>query len=153
MARHFGQLQRMERKIAELQEKAKWAETDRATDKYLRRADAILARIKNIRDNRRSFGERARGNTNRRGVPHSREARAKMSKARKEFWKTKAGFQKMWRARRARQFREAGRCLLRFPRFPASVEREWLDVYRKKYHRITGKHLGRSDIHLYHEGN
>jgi len=105
VSRHFGQLQRMERKIAELKEKAKWAQTDGATDKYLRRADAILARIKNIRDNRRAFGERARGNTNRREVPHSREARAKMSKARKEFWKTKAGFQKMWRARRIRQYR------------------------------------------------
>jgi hypothetical protein len=138
VARHFGQLQRMERKIAELQEKAKWAETDRATDKYLRRADAILARIKNIRDNRRSFGERARGNTNRRGVPHSREARAKMSKARKEFWKTKAGFQKMWRARRIRQYREAGRCRQRYPRLPDSVDKRWLKTHRRNYKKIVG---------------
>jgi hypothetical protein len=146
VARHFGQLQKMERKIAELKEKAKWAQTDRATDRYLRRVDAILARIKNIRDNQRAFGERARGNTNRRGVPHSREARAKMSKVRKEFWKTKAGFQKMWRARTMRQYREAGKCLLRYPRLPVSVDKGWLKIYRRSYKKIVGK---LPDIHYY----
>jgi hypothetical protein len=138
VVRHFGQLQKMERKIAELKEKAKWAQTDGATDKYLRRADAILARIKNIRDNQRAFGERARGNTNRRGVPHSREARAKMSKARKDFWETRTGSQKMWRARRMRQYREAGRCLLRYPRLPVSVDGGWLKTYRRNYKKIVG---------------
>lgn len=146
MTRHFGQLQKMERKIAELKDRAKWARTDGAADKYLRRADAILAHITNILDNQRAFGEGARGNTNRRGVPHSREARAKMSKARKEFWKSKAGFQKMWRARRMRQYREAGKCLFRFSRLSTSVDKRWLKSYRKRYKEIFGT---LPDIHCY----
>jgi hypothetical protein len=150
VARHFGQLQKMEQKIAELKEKAKWAQTDGAADKYLHRADTILARIKNISDNRRAFGERSRGNTNRRGVPHSREARAKMSKARRDFWKTKAGFQKMWRARRMRQYREAGRCLLRYPRLPDSVDKRWLKTHKRNYKKIVGT---TPELRLYPDGS
>jgi len=61
-----------------------------------------------------------------------------MSRARKAFWKSKAGFEKMWRARRRRQFREQGKCLMRFPRLASTVDREWLRTYRKRYKKIIG---------------
>jgi hypothetical protein len=91
---------------------------------------------------------------NRKGVVHTARSRQEMSRTRKHLWRDHKFFKKMWRARRARQFREKGECLLRFPRLGvSSTEKEWLKVYRKSYHRITGKHLGRSAIILYHEGN
>lgn len=91
---------------------------------------------------------------NRKGAVHTGGSRQEMSRTRKRLWQDHKFSKKMWRARRARQFREKGKCLLRFPRLGVlSTEKEWLKVYRKSYHRITGKHLGRSAIILYHEGN
>lgn len=90
---------------------------------------------------------------NRKGAVHTRRSRQEMSRTRKHMWQDHKFSKKMWRARRARQFREKGKCLLRFPRLPvSSTDREWLKGYRKRYRRITGKHLGSSDI-LYYEGN
>jgi hypothetical protein len=153
MAKQFEQLKRMREKVDRLKEKARQAGNPRMGDKYLRHADIILASIQAIKDNRKEFGERAQGSVNFRGMRHSREARQKMSSVRKDFWKSKAGFEKMWRARKARQFREKGKCRLRFPRLDVSVEQEWLALYCKRYNKITGMHLRRSDIHLYHEGS
>jgi hypothetical protein len=138
MSRQFGQLQRMESKIAQLIEKAKLAESDKARERYLRQADQVQARIQAIRDNWKAFTGESRGNTNRRGIPHSSEARRKMSERRRAFWKSKAGFEKMWRARRRRQYREKKKCLLRFPRLPSSVDKEWLRAYRKRYKSVVG---------------
>ena len=88
------------------------------------------------------------------GCEHTEESRKKMSKTRKALWQKHEFREKMWRARRARQFREKGRCLLRFPRFgQSSTKQEWLKVYRKRYRTITGEHVRRSDIILHHEGN
>jgi hypothetical protein len=153
MAKQFEQLKRMRGKADRLKEKAIQAGNSRMADKHLRQADNILASVQAIKDNWKEFGERAQGNVNFKGMRHTREVREKMSSARKDFWKSKAGFDKMWQARRARQFREKGKCLLRFPRLGVSVEQEWLAAYRKRYHKITGKRLGRSDVHLYHEGD
>src|SRR5580692_11485509 len=121
MAAHYDQLKRMMEKVERLKERARTAHDPRIAEKHLRRADVMLASVQAIKDNRKEFGERARGNTNFKGARHSREAREKMSLARKEFWQSNAGFQKMWRARRRRQYREKGKCLIRFPRIPASV--------------------------------
>jgi len=143
----------MREKAARLREKARLAGDPRFAERYLRQAENILASIQAIKDNWKAFGESARGNNYRRGARHSPEARAEMSSVRKDFWKSKAGFEKMWRARRRRQYREEGKCLLRFPRLGvSSIDQEWLATYRKRYRRITGKPLGRSDI-LYHEGS
>jgi hypothetical protein len=87
------------------------------------------------------------------GYEHSRESRRKISRAVKNRLAEPRIFAKMWRARRARQFREKGKCLLRFPRLDVSnTDQEWLDTYRKRYRKITGKPLGRSDI-LYQQGD
>ena len=153
MAGQYGQVDRMREKAARLREKARLADDPRFAERYLRQADNVLASIQAIEDNWKAFGERARGNTFRRGARHSPEARAEMSRLRKDFWESKAGFDKMWRARRRRQFRENGKCPLRFPRLGvSSTDQKWLDTYRDRYRRITGKRLGKSDI-LYHEGN
>lgn len=153
MAKQYDQLKRMRGKVDRLKEKARQAGSSRMADKYLRQADNILASIQAIKDNWKEFGERAQGNTNFKGMRHSREARVKMSSARKDFWKSKAGSEKMWRARRRRQYQENGECPLRFPRLGvSSTDQKWLDTYRDRYRRITGKRLGRADI-LYHEGN
>ncbi len=86
---------------------------------------------------------------NRKGAVHTGGSRQEMSRTRKRLWQDHQFSEKMWRARRARKFREEGRCLLRFPRLSAStIEHKWLRAYRKSYHRITGKHLGTSDITL-----
>jgi len=70
-----------------------------------------------------------------------------MSTAREEFWERKAGFEKMWRARRRRQYREKGKCPMRFPRLGvSSTDQKWLDTYRKKYRTITGKPLAKSEF-------
>jgi hypothetical protein len=146
MAKQYEQLKRMRGKVDRLKEKARRAGSPRMADKYLRQADIILASIQAIKDNWREFGERAQGNVNFKGMRHSREAREKMSSARKDFWKSKAGFEKMWRARRARQFREKGKCLIRFPRLPASMDKDWLRKYRKRYRTVIGEN---PDIRLY----
>jgi hypothetical protein len=152
MAKQYEQLKRMKEKVDRLKEKARQAGSPRMADKYLRQADIIIASIQAIKDNWKEFGERAQGNDNFKGMRHSREAREKMSSVRKDFWKSKAGSEKMWRARRRRQYREKGECPLRFPRLDiSSADQEWLAAYRKRYRRITGKRLGKSDI-LYHEG-
>jgi hypothetical protein len=142
MAKQYEQLKRMREKADRLKEKARQASNPRIAEKHLRHADTILASIQAIKDNWKDFGERARGNTNFRGMRHSREAREKMSSARKNFWKGKAGFEKMWRARRRRQYREKGKCLIRFPRLPSSVDEKWLKIYRKRYKRVIGQHPG-----------
>lgn len=88
------------------------------------------------------------------GHEHTEESRRKISAAVKDRLAEPRIFEKMWRGRRRRQYREKGKCLLRFPRLGvSSTAKEWLDAYRKSYHRITGKYLGRSAIILYHEGN
>jgi hypothetical protein len=146
MAKQYEQLKRMREKVDRLKEKATQAGSPRMADKYLRQADNILASVQAIKDNWKEFGERAHGNNNFKGMRHSREAREKMSTARKNFWKSKAGFEKMWRARRRRQYREKGKCLLRFPRLPSSVDKDWLMTYRKKYKRVIGQY---PDIRFY----
>jgi hypothetical protein len=146
MAAHYDQLKRMMEKVERLKERARTAHDPRIAEKHLRRADVMLASVQAIKDNRKEFGERARGNTNFKGARHSREAREKMSLARKEFWQSNAGFQKMWRARRRRQYREKGKCLIRFPRIPASVDKDWLKACRKRYRTVIGEN---PDIRLY----
>ena len=138
MGGQYGQVKRMREKADRLKEKAGQAEDPRTADKYGRWADNILASVQAIKDNWKAFGERAQGNTHRRGVRHSPEAREKMSRSRKAFWKSKAGFEKMWRARKRRQAREKRECLLRFPRLPSSVDKEWLKIYRDRYRRLIG---------------
>jgi hypothetical protein len=87
---------------------------------------------------------------NRREAVHTGKSRQQMSESRKRLWQNREFREKMWRARRARQFREKGKCLLRFPRLGvSSTEKEWLDAYRKRYHRITGKRLVKSAIVYY----
>jgi len=139
MAKQYEQLKRMRGKVDRLKEKARQAGNDRMAAKYLRQADNILASIQAIQDNRKNFGEIAKGNDNFKGMRHSRGAREKMSSARKDFWKSKAGFEKMWRARRRRQYREKRKCLIRFPRLPASVDKDWLRTYRKRYRTVIGE--------------
>jgi hypothetical protein len=146
MAKQFEQLKRMLEKIERLQERARRAGDDRVAAKHLRQADNILASIQAIKDNWKQFGERARRNTNFKGMQHSREAREKMSSARKDFWKSRAGFEKMWRARRRRQYREEGKCLIRFPRLSSSVDKTWLRTYRKRYRQVVGQY---PDIRFY----
>jgi hypothetical protein len=139
MAKQFEQVKRMLEKIERLQQRARHARDDRVAAKYLRQADSILASVQAVKNNWKRFGESARGNTNFKGMRHSPEARAKMSSARSYFWKSKAGFEKMWRARKRRQYREKGKCLFRFPRLPRSVDRVWLKTYRYRYERIIGE--------------
>ena len=146
MAGQYGQVKRMRERAARLLEKADQSEDSRMADKYRRWADNILASVQAIEHNWKAFGKRSRGNTNRTGTQHSAEARAKMRSIRKAFWKSKAGFEKMWRARRRRQYREARKCLLRFPRLPASVDKRWLKIYRKRYTKVIGV---RPDVHCY----
>lgn len=146
MAKQYEQLKRMREKADRLKERATQAGDDSVAAKRLRQADNILASIQAIKDNWKRFGERARGNTNFRGMRHSREAREQMSSVRCDFWKSKAGFEKMWRARRRRQYREKGKCLIRFPRLPSSVDAKWLKIYRKRYRRVIGEH---PDIRFY----
>lgn len=136
----------MKEKVDRLKERARQAKNLRLAEKHLRQAHIILVSIQAVKDNRKAFGEQARGNTNFKRKRHSYEAREKMSSARKDFWKSKAGFEKMWRARRRRQYREKGECPLRFPRLPASVDRAWLKIYRDRYEKIVGK---RPRIRLY----
>jgi hypothetical protein len=69
-----------------------------------------------------------------------------MSDVRKYFWKSKAGFEKMWRARRRRRYREEGKCLIRFPRLPSSVDKKWLSMHRKTYKMVIGQ---LPDVFLY----
>lgn len=146
MAKQFEQLIRMREKAAWLKERARQAGNARMAEKCFQQADNILASIQAIKDNWKEFGERSQGNDNFKGMRHSREAREKMSSARKDFWKSKAGFEKMWRARRRRQYREKGKCLIRFPRLPSSVDEKWLKIYRKRYKRVIGQH---PDIRFY----
>jgi hypothetical protein len=146
MAKQFEQLKRMREKVDRLKERARQASNPRIADRHLRQADNILASIQAIKDNWKEFGERAHGNTNFKGMGHSFEAREKMSSARKEYWKSKAGFQKMWRARRRRQYREKGKCLIRFPRLPASMDKDWLRTYKKRYRTVIGEN---PDVRLY----
>jgi hypothetical protein len=146
MAKQFEQLKRMLEKVDRLKDKARQAANVRTADKHLWQADNILASIQAIKDNWKRFGETARGNTNFKGMRHTREGRVKMSRARTTFWKSKAGFEKMWRARRRRQYREKRECLLRFPRLIRSVERKFLRTYRKRYKQVIGKY---PDMRLY----
>ena|ERR1700674_2519086 len=146
MAKQYEQLKKMGEKADRLKDKATQAGNARRAEKHLRQADNILASIQAIKDNWEDFGERAQGNVNFKGRRHSREAREKMSSARKDFWKSKAGFEKMWRARRRRQYREKGKCLLRFPRLSRSVDGKWLRMYRKRHRKIIGQH---PDMRLY----
>ena len=126
----------------------KRAEADRLAGED-RQSSAAIASWENVN----ARWEEMRGNRYRKGSTHTLESRQQMSESHKAQWRDPRFFEKMRRIRRARQFREKGKCLLRFPRLGvSSTEREWLDVYRKNYQRITGKHLRRSDI-LYHKGN
>jgi hypothetical protein len=146
MARHFEQLKRMREKVERLKAKEQMAKNPRIAAKHLRQADIILTSIQAVKENWKEFGESARGNTNFRGRRHSREAREQMSDVRKDFWKSKAGFEKMWRARRRRQYREEGKCLIRFPRLPSSVDKKWLSMHRKTYKMVIGQ---LPDVFLY----
>jgi len=85
------------------------------------------------------------------GYEHTEESRREISEATRALWRNREFREKMWRARRARQFREKGKCLLRFPRLPLETDKEWLNAYRKRYYRITGKRLGRSNIVYYRD--
>ena len=132
---------------------------DRKIQEAIRKGDkraeyrALDARHRLI-ENWRTFGRRARKfGRARKGAKLSEESRQWISESRKAQWKDPEFARMMFWAQRRRRFREQGKCLLRFPRLPSSVDKEWLKVYLKSYHRITGKHLGRSAIILYHEGN
>ena len=88
------------------------------------------------------------------GYEHTEESRRKISQAVRNRLAERRIFKKMSRARRARQFRENGKWLLRFPRLGvSSTDQEWLDAYRKRYRKITGKPLRKSDILFYREAN
>jgi len=139
MAKQFEQLKRMLEKAERLKERAREAESRKMAERYSLQAENLLTSVQAIKDNWKRFGEEARGNVNFRGMRHSPEAREKMSRARKDFWQSKAGFEKMWRARRRRQYREKGKCLIRFPRLSEAEDRKWLRKYRKKYKRIIGE--------------
>jgi hypothetical protein len=139
MAKEYDQLKRMSEKADRLKEKARLAGSPKMAERYLWQADIVLASIQAIKDNWKEFGESAQGNTNFKGMQHSRDAREKMSTARKDFWKSKAGFEKMWRARIRRKYREKGKCLIRFPRLPSSVDNKWLRTYRKRYRKVIGE--------------
>jgi hypothetical protein len=126
----------------------KEVEEDRAAGKD-RQSSAAIASWENMQ----ARWEEMRGNRYRRGSTHTRESRRLMSESHKALWRDPRFFAKMWRARRARQFREKGKCLLRFPRLGTSTrDQKWLDAYRKRYRRITGRRLGREDLR-YYEGN
>jgi hypothetical protein len=146
MAAHYEQLKRMREKADRLKERAKFADSPRMAHKYLRQAENVLASIDAIEQNWREFGEQARGNTNFKGAQHTPEARAEMSMIRKAFWASKAGREKMWRARKKRQYREDGGCRFRFPRLSSSVDKEWLKAYCARYKRVIGR---RPEIRLY----
>ena len=146
MAGQYAQVKSMRDKADRLKEKARQAGDPRMAERHRHWADNILAAVQAIEDNWKAFGERAQGNTHRRGVHHSPEARETMSRLRKAFWKSTAGFEKMWRARKRRQCREKGECLLRFPRLPSSVDKAWLKIYRERYRRLIG---GRPEIRFY----
>lgn len=146
MAKQFEQLRKMRGKVDKLKEKASRAGSPRMAEKYLRQADIILASVQAIKDNWKRFAERAQGNSNFRGMRHTREAREKMSSARKEFWQSKAGIEKMWRGRMRRRYRQEGKCLIRFPRLPSSVDEKWLRKYRKRYRTVIGEN---PDIRFY----
>ena len=138
MAKRYGGFDKLRNK----------AEADRLAGKD-RQSSAAIASWENMK----ARWEEMRGNRYRRGSTHTKESRRQMSESHKAQWQDPRFFAKMWRARRARRFREKGKCLLRFPRLGiSSTDQEWLDTYRKRYRRITGKPLGRSDI-LYHEGS
>jgi hypothetical protein len=146
MAAHYEQLKRMREKADRLKERARLANNPRMADKYLWQADIVLRSIQAIKDNWKAFGERARGNANFKGAQHTQPARQKMSEMRKDFWQSKSGFEKMWRARRRRQYREKGKCLIRFPRLPSSVDKKWLSMHRKRYKMVIGQ---LPDVFLY----
>jgi len=126
----------------------KRAEADRLAGDD-RQSSAAIASWENMK----ARWEEMRGNRYRRGSTHTMESRRKMSESHKTRWRDAKFAEKMRKVRRARQFREKGKCLLRFPRLGvSSTEQKWLDAYRKNYQRITGKRLRRSDILLYHKG-
>ena len=113
------------------------------------RVSEAMTSLENIRIN-----QFKRGHGGYEGYEHTEESRRKISQAVKNRLAEPKIFQKMRRARRVRQFRENGTCLLRFPRVGASsTDQEWLDTYHKRYRGITGKRLGRSEILLYREAD
>jgi hypothetical protein len=112
------------------------------------RVSEAMTSLENIRIN-----QFKRGHGGYDGYEHTEESRRKISQAVKNRLAEPRIFKKMCRARRVRQFREKGKCLLRFPRLGvSSTDQKWLDAYRKRYRSITGKRLGKSDI-LYREAN
>jgi hypothetical protein len=133
----ISSLEALERKI----QKAIRKEDKKAEDRAL---DALYR----LKENWRAFGRRARKfGRARKGAKLSEESRRWISESRKAQWKDPEFARMMFWAQRRRRFREQGKCLLRFPRLSASTaESEWLRVYRKRYHRVTGKRLRRSDI-------
>jgi len=77
MGGQYGQVKRMRDKADRLKEKAGQAGDPRTADKFRRWADNIVASVQAIEDNWKAFGERAQGNTHRRGVQHFPEAKDK----------------------------------------------------------------------------
>jgi hypothetical protein len=139
MPKRYGGLNKLRKK----------AEKDRSAGKD-GQTSAAIASWENVK----ARWEEMKGNQHRRGSTHTPESLRKMSESHKERWRDPKFADKMWKIRRARQFREKGKCLLRFPRWGrSSEEQEWLDAYRKSYSRITGEHLRESDIILYRESN
>ena len=120
-----------------------------------RQADVIRTSIQNIKDNWERFQKMVREQKGggHKGIPHSDETRARISRSQMESWKTETRQDAVARTWRAKRYRREGKCLIRFPRLPRSVDKEWLRAYRKTYRRSTGKHLGKSDIVLYNGAN
>ena len=81
-----------------------------------------------------------RGHGGYEGYEHTEESRRKISEAVKNRLAEPRISKKMWRARRARQFREKGRCLIRFPRLASTVDKKWLRRYRKRYKKAIGEY-------------
>ena len=113
------------------------------------RVSEAMTSLENIQTN-----QFKRGHGGHEGYEHTEESRRKISQAVKNRLAERRIFKKMSRARRARQFREKGKRLLRFPRVGvSSTGQEWLAIYRKRYRKITGKRLRKSDILFYREAN
>jgi len=113
------------------------------------RVSEAMTSLENIRIN-----QFKRGHGGYEGYEHTEESRRKISQAVKNRLAEPRIFKKMCKARRVRQFRENGTCLLRFPTLGvSSTDQKWLAAYRKRYRKVTGKPLRKADIFFYPEAN
>lgn len=139
MPRRYGGISKLKKRVEEDRSAGKDGQTSAAIASW----ESMKARW-----------EEMKGNRYRKGATHTAESLRTMSESHKLRWRDPKFAEKMRKVRRARQFREKEKCLLRFPRFgQSSTDQKWLDVYRKSYNRLTGKHLRRSDIRLYSEAS